>query len=395
MLMRFLILPVFVAGLFMTHQSRADEYGPDVRVNDCPIILVHGFAGWGPDSFSLYNYWGGFNDIKAILERSGYTVFAASVGAFSSNWDRAIELFYQIKGGQVDYGEEHCRTHGHLRRPPGMFYDAPLYPRWDADHPVHFIGHSMGGQTLRVLSALLADKHEMFRDVLLDQDGAAFTPGEGWIKSITTLSAPHNGVTTFNRLDSPAAMASIVASLAGIELFNVIPDDLNNYDLPQWEMQRRDGETLEEYIERIFDTLGDTEDFSIRELSTRGAERLNALVNFTTVDRTACYFSVANSQTVAVPVIPAYVPSVDMSPALLPNSLDIGVSAEFDPLGIGIRWRENDGIVNTASMIAPLAGCDDGYVLYDGTARRGVWNYMGKLWWDHGDILGHFQDTQR
>ena len=30
-------------------------------------------------------------------------------------WDRAVELFYQIKGGTVDYGKEHSALHGHAR----------------------------------------------------------------------------------------------------------------------------------------------------------------------------------------------------------------------------------------------------------------------------------------
>ncbi|PWA91978.1 hypothetical protein CTI12_AA083680 [Artemisia annua] len=28
-------------------------------------------------------------------------------------WDRARELFYYLKGGQVDYGEEHSKACGH------------------------------------------------------------------------------------------------------------------------------------------------------------------------------------------------------------------------------------------------------------------------------------------
>jgi triacylglycerol esterase/lipase EstA (alpha/beta hydrolase family) len=31
--------------------------------NNYPIVLVHGFAGWGPEEIMGYNYWGGFYDI--------------------------------------------------------------------------------------------------------------------------------------------------------------------------------------------------------------------------------------------------------------------------------------------------------------------------------------------
>jgi len=365
-------------------------YRQEPGTEKTPIVLVHGFAGWGEDELEGYNYWGGYFDIKRFLERNGYTVFTASVGAFSSNWDRAIELFYQIKGGQVDYGEEHCRQYGHIQRPEGMMYENPLYPEWDDEHPVHFIGHSMGGQTIRVLSALLVGKGEVFQDVLLDRDGSPFTPGEGWIKSITTISTPHNGIATFDLFSETDLVASIIAGFGNLELTGIIPEELYSFDLQQWGLYRKREETLEDYIERVTETLGDTEDFSIWELSTRGAAQLNEQVNFETVDRTACYFSYANTQTKEVIKRSVYVPSIEMNPLFVQHAITLGSSPEFtDPLDIGALWRENDGMVNTASMTAPLAGCSDSYVVYDGTAHTGVWNHMGTLWWDHCDMLGH------
>ena len=73
----------------------------------------------------------------------------------SSVWDRAVELFWQIKGGRVDYGAEHAARHGHARY--GRKF-AGLYREWDAAHPVHLIGHSMGGQTVRMLVQMLRDE---------------------------------------------------------------------------------------------------------------------------------------------------------------------------------------------------------------------------------------------
>jgi triacylglycerol lipase len=51
-------------------------------------------------------YWGGFTDLErklnsAKIDGQDVCVFTAAVGPFSSVWDRAVELFYQIKGRTV------------------------------------------------------------------------------------------------------------------------------------------------------------------------------------------------------------------------------------------------------------------------------------------------------
>ena len=72
-----------------------------------PIILMHGFIGWGRDEMNGYDYWGGTIDLESYLISEGFQVYTVSMGPISSNWDRAIEAFYQIKGGQVNYGLKH------------------------------------------------------------------------------------------------------------------------------------------------------------------------------------------------------------------------------------------------------------------------------------------------
>ena len=61
----------------------------------------------------------------------------------------------RASGVLVDYGAQQSARHGHARfgrRFPG------LYRQWDAAHPVQLIGHSMGGQTVRMLVQMLRDK---------------------------------------------------------------------------------------------------------------------------------------------------------------------------------------------------------------------------------------------
>ena len=65
--------------------------------NEYPIVLVHGFMGWGPKEMGSYSYWGGKYDLIKDLEEKGHTLYISNVGPVSSNWDRAVELYYQIK----------------------------------------------------------------------------------------------------------------------------------------------------------------------------------------------------------------------------------------------------------------------------------------------------------
>lgn len=68
--------------------------------NQDPIVLAHGFSGWGRDEMLGFRYWGAkhkHHDIHQLLNQEGYKTFTAAVGPFSSNWDRAVELYHQIK----------------------------------------------------------------------------------------------------------------------------------------------------------------------------------------------------------------------------------------------------------------------------------------------------------
>ena len=86
--------------------------------NSCPIVLIHGFLGWGRDEMAGYYYWGGRMDLETELKNAGFEVYTVSVGPISPGWDRAIEAFYQIKGGQVDYGNNKRKEYGIIQKPP-------------------------------------------------------------------------------------------------------------------------------------------------------------------------------------------------------------------------------------------------------------------------------------
>ena len=126
--------------------------------NSCPIVLIHGFLGWGRDEMAGYYYWGGRMDLETKLKNAGFEVYTVSVGPISSSWDRAIEAFYQIKGGQVDYGNDKAKKYDIIQKPLNKTYEG-LYPKWDEKHPVHILSHSQGGQTARMLELLLKESY--------------------------------------------------------------------------------------------------------------------------------------------------------------------------------------------------------------------------------------------
>nr|XP_034587180.1 uncharacterized protein LOC117849661 isoform X1 [Setaria viridis] len=118
----------------------------------------------------------------AGAEKKDDRVLVPDLGSLTSIHDRACELFYYLKGGQVDYGEDHSKACGHTRF--GRIYHTGHYPVWDDQNPVHFVGHSAGAQVVRVLHQMLADKAFPGHDT-----------SEDWILSLTSLSGALNGTT--------------------------------------------------------------------------------------------------------------------------------------------------------------------------------------------------------
>ena len=101
-----------------------------------------------------------FNSIPDALRAEGFTVYELKVGPFSSNWDRAVEAFYDLKGGQIDYGIAHSEEHGHNRFSRTLEGKFPEWGELNSDgtrKKVHVVSHSMGGPTARAFAYLLAN----------------------------------------------------------------------------------------------------------------------------------------------------------------------------------------------------------------------------------------------
>ena len=350
-----------------------------------PIILVHGFGGWGRNDVPGFYYWGGFTDLEATLREAGYRVHTAEIGPFSSNWDRACELYAFIKGGRVDYGGYHATLFNHERY--GVTYPG-VYPEWDTDHPVHLIGHSMGGQTARLLAHLLRHGEPLERALSGKDCHPLFEAGGQWIRSITTLSAPHNGTTLINDI----GLIDTITKAVIIAMATVVESELfPNFDLrmAQWGITREPGESLSSYFRKLRNSTiwsEDERDFSLWDTSIEGAAELNRKAP---ADPDIYYFSFANEKTTTGPLRGYQIPEIGMLPALMPGGLFLGAHVEEGVYTTDKSWWPNDGVVNTISMKAPFLGSKDRVVDFGGQPEPGVWNYMGIMSsMDHGNVIG-------
>ncbi len=356
--------------------------------NNYPIVLIHGFIGWGPEEMGGYNYWGGNYDYVEYLDSLGYEVYNVSVGPISSNWDCAVEAYYQIKGGQVDYGKRHSTQFGIIQKPSSKKWPG-LYPEWDADHPIHIIGHSMGGQTARRLQYLL--ETEIYVDsarTIPESSDLLGQKHQNWIRSITTMSSPHNGTTLSDIVTKSVPFLQDFIGLAA-----VIGNRFYRFDLEQWAFKRNDEESWSRYFTRIRShPAWGTRNFCSWDVSLEGARQLNTVA---VANKNIFYFSFATSNTHLAPLSGKHVPNQGMSLILRPNARAMGKQIDYwaDSTSTDSTWFENDGIVNTISMIGPTTGLNGSDPIIEYQVNKvfvpGSWYYMGKLTMDHRTLMGH------
>ncbi|MBM7622818.1 esterase/lipase family protein [Sporohalobacter salinus] len=368
--------------------------------NDYPIVLVHGFAGWGGDEILGFKYWGGFSDFQEELKsKEGYNVKTAVVGPFSSNWDRACELYAYIKGGTVDYGKAHAEKYGHDRY--GRTYPG-IYPQWGEINSkigkvnkIHLVGHSMGGQTIRMLVQLLEEGRVEELTNTNSNVSPLFKGDHSWVHSVTTISSPHDGTTAANEGNHIISFAQdIISSLGAIVggSQNLVFD----FKLDQWGLERKSGQSFSDYADKVWNSSiwnKENKDIALWDLSTKGAKKINQWVK--THDN-VYYFSWTTEATTTSPVTDHKIPEVSaMNPLFYPNSYVIGSYTGHDSPNIDKSWWSNDGVVNTISQNGPKIGADHSeiinwdYIPEPSVFEPGVWNHMPVLnSVDHCDIIG-------
>jgi triacylglycerol lipase len=391
------------------------------RQNTFPIVLVHGFLGWGRDQAYgslLYQnkyYWGGNLDLQTELTARGFDTYTAAVGPVSSNWDRACELYAQIKGTRVDYGAAHSARYGHDRF--GRIYSKPLCEGWgnvDADgtvHKIHLVGHSLGGQTVRTLVQLLAegsdDEQGVFEAEKATNPDAKisdlFLGGKDWVQSVTTLASPHNGSTLGDRQLMASIASDALDALAVAAGASPKAEEVLDFQLDQFGLKRLPNESLLKYLVRAKQSpIWNSWDSATHDTGSDGAVALNHWVK---AQPNVYYFSWACMATVRNPISLAghQIADVDimgdkglynaqwwMQAALL-GSYTRDDSQREIPV-IDAAWWPNDGWVNTISEAGPKYGTTDVIVDDQGSAQIGKWNFMGTMNIDHEDIIGRHWD---
>lgn len=353
--------------------------------NQDPIILVHGFNGFTDDinPSILSHYWGGDKlNIRQDLEQNGYNAYEASISAFGSNYDRAVELYSYIKGGTVDYGAAHAERYGHERY--GKTYEG-VYKDWQPGQKVHLVGHSMGGQTVRQLEELLRNGSQEEIEYQKEHGGDISPLLQGgqdnMVSSITTLGTPHNGTHASDKLGNEAIVRQIAFDL-GKKLGNKY--SRVDFGLSQWGLKQQPGESYLSYLSRAKTSkLWQTKDNAFYDLTRDGATDLNRKTSLNPNIVYKTYTGEATHSTLSG----KYKADYNLFLPFTATANVIGKATEKE-------WRENDGLVSVISSQHPF---NQAYTEATDTNQKGIWQVTStKHNWDHVDFVGQdSKDTKR
>jgi len=360
---------------------------------DCyPIVFVHGLGGWGEGSpvNKIMPHWGmGAGSMKDYLEQQGYEAYAASVGPTSSAWDRACELYAHITGTRVDYGAAHAKAHGHDRF--GITYEQ-LVPDWSKTRKLHLIGHSFGGATIRLFAQLCEQGSAEERKATPSAELSPLFGGslKGRIASVTTLGAPHNGVSGSARpADEPTgensggmAMMAVLGAFVPVMEY-AYPARLSHFGVDARTLYRQGPKALL----ANYDAFSLGTDTASCDLTVDGAARVNKGIG--------ClpgiyYFSYA-AQASEPDGDGNHVPTDVVTLMFRSGAKALGQKREAFTTAGGIRiddtWLPNDGMVNVVSALYPFNEPHQDYNAKK--IKPGVWNVMPIVTqYEHADFCG-------
>jgi len=147
-----------------------------------PLITVHGLFDFATARFSnLFDQYLAMRNIR--------------IGLFISDVERAVQTFYEIKGGREYFGEQRAKkgkysTWGETH--------VGVYPQWSSKYKINGIGHSQGASTLAMLHKLMDNNKEY--KLFMDPSGKLYDTSSDWFLSVGTTSGGHNGTAFANQI---------------------------------------------------------------------------------------------------------------------------------------------------------------------------------------------------
>lgn len=387
------------------------------------IVFVHGLSGYGTDEKDG-DYWGpkGPNNyVEWLSAQTGLRAFEASVGPFSSNYDRACELYAQILGRRTDYGLAHAAAQRHDRygrdfrlnsTKPSYYQSGGFFPQWSSTNKIHFVVHSMGGTTVRQLERFLHLGSPLESTVSYPSgepmsDLFRTNQGRNFIASVTAMATPFDGSVLHPKLIS---MRLNFVNIMKDRLFAPLMPDVDrgrfSFDLDHHpDFVRLPGEVARNYVTRFFKSSkwnGTYDDMADSDLSPAESKRFNAAGP--RVFSGTRYFALNTVRSLPCGTRRS---NQCMSKATgfygTTGGLMGSLSNIKDKEGnvYGDEWEANDGIVSEIASRGPVFGVPatepgapvvhptsvTGALVYDkNTLQAGQWYYQ-RFFLDHSQVV--------
>lgn len=397
-----MIFSVFSVVVFADNEENASnsvEYNGKLYdlSNEYPWVFVHGMGGWGPD-YEEMPYWGGWaeseGNVIEMYNSLGVEAYAATVGPFNSAWDRACELYAQLTGTVVDYGEEHSKKHNHDRYGYDYTDNCLMSEPWDCESPINLVGHSFGGPAVRLFASLMAYGDDAEISSTGENTSSLFKGGhEKCIHAVVTFSGVHNGSPIANLVYDTNGMMTLIGAFA-----NLI-GALSGSEFLMWDLQlghfgltpTKEQEKASFSWERIanFAATGDNCGY---DMTLRGAKELNEKIKLSPYTYYYSYSTISTKET----AVGTQMPIPSNFALFYLTSVYIGTleGKTIDGVYMDKNWAINDGIVPLASALYPSNNADTAKCYEDSIAlgeeiETGRWYYMTPTTgFDHFDYCG-------